>query len=311
MDVVVWALWIWIALSAVALVVYVFRRVRYNRRQRAAVLNKKPLPSTKIGQKALSSDGKTGDSAGESLVLGTTASSPPLKKRPVVKAEAEKPATSKPDTKKIVTASTPAKPIEKAAEEPTEEPADHSKGASAGLSLGSLLAPRSEEPATGSDAPPAEADITLPADEEPDLDLNDATESSKTLADLLVGIRLPCDLMPVDDIDPDIAEVAVTLVTMTSPPETVGVMLADELERLGYAIFSLSDSEAVAKRDLDASGNAEDVLSLIIRTDVGPDGHGVANGSNGDALPSAVAVDMWVGGGESPLLPKQRRHLDV
>jgi hypothetical protein len=67
-----------------------------------------------------------------------------------------------------------------------------------------------------------------------------------TVAELVEGISLPCGLTPVvaGDIDPH----RVTFTTSGHQPGEVGSALADELERLGYTLFSESDTEAVARR---------------------------------------------------------------
>lgn len=380
MDVVVWALWIWIALSAVALVIYVFRRVRYNRRRRAAVLDNQPLPTN---PDAATSKAKTPE---EPLAqrtpkklknqpvptkpIETEATASRISSTPSEASEATEPAGGKATPlfsgagrPKTIKAETDAKPTgppiifnnstaatsEPEATKPTpattpvgeetvkqigEEIAkpDSTEPSSGLFSMSSLLAPRSDTPtadppeadvsstdapeiaADQSDADQSDADITLPADEKLDLDLatpSTPPEPTKTLADVLAGIRLPYDLFPVDEPDPQIADVAVTLVTMTTPAGQVGMAVADELERLGYEIFSLSDSEAVAKRGTDATGNPEDVLSLVIRTDVGPKGQPIGSANADQALPSAVAVDIWVGGGESPLQTSHRTSLEI
>jgi hypothetical protein len=112
----------------------------------------------------------------------------------------------------------------------------------------------------------------------------------------LNGIELPCGLVPVGDpggADPDRYA---ALVTTSHPPEEVGPALADELERLGYVLFALSDDEAVARR-------ADDLVSLRIHP------HAPSAQLDGVVLfPTAptgsVAVELWAGGGPHPRRPR-------
>jgi hypothetical protein len=66
------------------------------------------------------------------------------------------------------------------------------------------------------------------------------------IADALVGIRMPCDLVPlvVDRLATD----KVVLSTTGFPAEVVGSSLADEVERLGYVVRPLGDREVIATR---------------------------------------------------------------
>src|SRR5262245_7192543 len=82
------------------------------------------------------------------------------------------------------------------------------------------------------------------------------------IADALVGIIMPCELVPlvVDRLAGD----HITLSTTGYPAEVVGTALADEIERLGYVLKPLSDTEIVATR-----GTTE--LRLSIHRP-GPDG---------------------------------------
>ncbi len=139
-----------------------------------------------------------------------------------------------------------------------------------------------------------------------------AVEQTTGLADLLDGISLPLDLAPIipestgpSPIDPETLT-AVTLVSETGSAGEIGGAFADELERLGYEIFSLSDNEAVAKRAaanhasaktddaIDEDSSDGDIVSLAIRTDVSAQGSSSIGGN-------AVAIDVWAGAGESPL----------
>jgi hypothetical protein len=65
------------------------------------------------------------------------------------------------------------------------------------------------------------------------------------VADALVGIRMPCELVPLVD---RLATDRIALSTSGYPAEVVGTALADELERLGYVLRPLTDHELIATR---------------------------------------------------------------
>lgn len=99
------------------------------------------------------------------------------------------------------------------------------------------------------------------------------------IADALVGIRMPCDLVPLvlDRLDTD----HITLSTTGHPVEAVGTALADEVERLGYVVRPLSDREVLATR-----GSTD--LRLTIRPP-GPDG---LHSMHPSARPDSVVVEI-------------------
>jgi hypothetical protein len=66
------------------------------------------------------------------------------------------------------------------------------------------------------------------------------------IADALVGIKMPCDLVPL--VFDRLATDRITLSTVGFPAEIVGTSLADEVERLGYVVRPLSDREVIATR---------------------------------------------------------------
>jgi len=66
------------------------------------------------------------------------------------------------------------------------------------------------------------------------------------VADALVGIRMPCDLVPL--VLDRLATDHITLSTTGHAAETVGPALADEIERLGYVVRPISDNEVLATR---------------------------------------------------------------
>ncbi|QGG95161.1 hypothetical protein [Actinomarinicola tropica] len=69
-----------------------------------------------------------------------------------------------------------------------------------------------------------------------------------TLAELLAGITLPHELVPLTQ-SLDSTDLATHLVVATTraTPEVVGTGLAEELEKLGYEVRSLDDRRAVAE----------------------------------------------------------------
>jgi hypothetical protein len=66
------------------------------------------------------------------------------------------------------------------------------------------------------------------------------------VADALVGIQMPCDLVPL--VLDRLASDRITLSTTGYPAEAVGTALADEVERLGYDLRPMSDHELLATR---------------------------------------------------------------
>ncbi|MFN8037907.1 MAG: hypothetical protein U0Q07_01735 [Acidimicrobiales bacterium] len=72
----------------------------------------------------------------------------------------------------------------------------------------------------------------------------------RPVAELVRGIELPCELVPVvEGADPDGHQV--TFHTRIQDPARVGRELGDALEAIGYALRSTSDTEVVATRDAD------------------------------------------------------------
>ncbi|MCX7620175.1 MAG: hypothetical protein N2037_04945 [Acidimicrobiales bacterium] len=75
--------------------------------------------------------------------------------------------------------------------------------------------------------------------------------SSKPIAELLRGINMPCDLVPVIDPSALDAQWRVAFSTRGFAPAEVGAQVGDELERLGYSLRSVSDTEVMATRGPD------------------------------------------------------------
>ncbi len=66
------------------------------------------------------------------------------------------------------------------------------------------------------------------------------------VAEALVGIRMPCDLVPL--VVDRLSTGRIALSTTGYPAEVVGTALADELERLGYVLRPLTDVDLIATR---------------------------------------------------------------
>jgi hypothetical protein len=102
------------------------------------------------------------------------------------------------------------------------------------------------------------------------------------VADALVGIRMPCDLVPL--VLDRLATDHITLSTTGHPAEEVGQALADEVERLGYVLRPTSDHEVLATR-----GATE--LRLVIRP---PDADG-RQPAHPNARENSVVVEISIG----------------
>ncbi|MDH3301772.1 MAG: hypothetical protein OES24_14835 [Acidimicrobiia bacterium] len=116
-----------------------------------------------------------------------------------------------------------------------------------------------------------------------------------TLTDMLEGIKLPYDLMPVPSVVEDPDRHIIFLTTHSNAGE-VGKRFADELERLGFELESVDFDQAVAVR-------GDDVVSMKIvpnadQVEVGGSPRYGAAGS-GD-----VALETWIG--RSPVPPASR-----
>lgn len=296
-EVIVSALYLWLAFTAVALVVWIVKRMRANRRA-AQARRARAVDSLLIGEGATKKVDKT---------IHKT-----IHKTIDVSDDAEQRAEADPvERVGRAAAPTPAMASTTTVSEKSAEAAPKQTT----KSLGSVIAtsvgappPRttpdtitSSEPATSSEAATSSEPAAPESPAEPEAeqieptevvdDRRDAAPPTVAIAELLSGIRLPVDLTPVPPTDPALATTALTF-TSDGDPATVGGAFADELERLGYEIFSLSDTDAVARRsaadatDGEATGDGSETLSMSIRlTDPG------------------LAIDVWVGAGESPLSP--------
>jgi hypothetical protein len=119
------------------------------------------------------------------------------------------------------------------------------------------------EPPTGGSGDPT-IDIDDPAASR----LDDAAPARVTLADLLSGITLPHELVPLTqfggtgDLDTH-----VVVATNRASAEMVGTGLADELERLGFSVETTGENTAVAE-------GPRGRLSIVVH----PDGSAVLDG---------------------------------
>lgn len=107
-----------------------------------------------------------------------------------------------------------------------------------------------------------------------------------TLAELLAGIRMPCDLVPLPDAAarPGSRE-SVAFATTDHRAEEVGAALAAELERLGFRVHPLGGDELLATR-----GDGELKAAVHRRA-----GQVAVAGQPAfpTARPEAVAVQLW------------------
>lgn len=100
-----------------------------------------------------------------------------------------------------------------------------------------------EDPGATPPAPVEPAATPTPVTPDPGADRIPRAES---LAEALTGIQMPADLAPLvgDNLDPR----RMLFTTGTASPETVGGALADELERLGFALQPLDERSVAASR---------------------------------------------------------------
>lgn len=165
-----------------------------------------------------------------------------------------------------------------ASSESTSEPAAIPERGTAGSTAVAEVAPPDSEAVAG----------TVATEEK------QRSSTPEPIAALLTGIRLPANLEPVvaDGVAP--SDHYLCLHTKVATPEDVGIGLAEELERLGYTVMGISETEAVAARD-------DDVVSLQI--DPTPAETAVA-GIRRYPMASAgdVVVEVWSGAGPKPAL---------
>ena len=108
----------------------------------------------------------------------------------------------------------------------------------------------------------------------------------RTLADILAGVRLPWNLLPTVDQAREPSNDRVVLMTDGVEPAEVGADVADELERLGFAISTRGEDTAIATR-------GDDILGLQIVPEAGEATAGTERRFP-NASPTSVALDIWV-----------------
>jgi hypothetical protein len=95
---------------------------------------------------------------------------------------------------------------------------------------------------------PREPTVTAPPSRSLFTRESSRTGRGATIATVLDGIRMPCDLAPlmggIDDFDR-----RATFFTVGYPAEAVAPEIADELERIGMEFKALTENTAVARRD--------------------------------------------------------------
>ncbi|MEZ5379805.1 MAG: hypothetical protein R2733_25145 [Acidimicrobiales bacterium] len=114
-----------------------------------------------------------------------------------------------------------------------------------------------------------------------------------TLAHLLAGIAIPGDLVPIVAQGAAANEYSSTMISRQRPAHEVGAGIADELERLGYALEPIGLATLRATR-------GGDVLTVEIDPEPArPDDRGVVRFPT--AAPNDVIVEFWVGDGPRPV----------
>jgi hypothetical protein len=83
----------------------------------------------------------------------------------------------------------------------------------------------------------------------------DLPTSRRPIAELVEGIRMPCDLAPIVETVPRVgAREEVAFVTRGHSATEVGGAVGDELRRLGYELQARNETEALAVRGDDVLG---------------------------------------------------------
>ncbi|MEZ5226511.1 MAG: hypothetical protein R2710_07520 [Acidimicrobiales bacterium] len=118
-------------------------------------------------------------------------------------------------------------------------------------------------------------------------------DTTPTLAHLLAGIAIPGDLVPIVAQGAAANEYSSTMISRQRPAHEVGAGIADELERLGYALEPIGLATLRATR-------GGDVLTVEIDPEPArPDDRGVVRFPT--AAPNDVIVEFWVGDGPRPV----------
>lgn len=133
--------------------------------------------------------------------------------------------------------------------------------------------PTPDESAPAEALPTTEAAAERPAGEPaPAAVMTDVRSPSRTLAEALEGIAMPCDLAPLIG-SGEVNHREVAFFTSGFNPTTVGEGLADEFERLGYEITPVDDRTIRAIRHEDvvrATLLSEALVGEAVMTDLHP-----------------------------------------
>lgn len=272
-DLVVYALWIWIAVSILAFLVQLVRRWRY--RRTVAAGGDVDLAGSGVALAGAASDAASADTAPSASTAPSTSTAPS--------------ATTAPSTASAPTVTS--RPLDsKTVEEPVDAPPRRPE-----ITTATPTAERGEVSAGPIAETAAPEDDTAPVDETQPVvdDRREEAAPDVTIASLIRGLRLPNGLAPIDAAlkDAVAGDHAVRLRTESAPAAVAGAAFADEVERGGYEIMSISDDEAVARR-------GDDLFSMKIRPITI-----VAEQADADTSPEVsevVEIDLWVGGGPSP-----------
>jgi hypothetical protein len=76
----------------------------------------------------------------------------------------------------------------------------------------------------------------------------EAEEAGSTVAEVLTGVALPCDLVPIVDAGAIMNPYRVAFSTHSAPASDVGVAVGDELERLGFSVRSVTSNQLEASK---------------------------------------------------------------
>lgn len=107
-----------------------------------------------------------------------------------------------------------------------------------------------------------------------------------TIADLVQGIGMPCDLVPLPGAEPRPGTLeSIAFATTDHAPDQVGEALAAELERLGFHVQRLPHDELLASRD-------DGELKAAVHRRAGQVSYG-GRPAFPATVADAVAVELW------------------
>ncbi len=291
-SIVEFALYTWVAVSILAVLVQLVRIVRY-RMSNAAKDDARDAEVTEADQVTLDlqqrmhSGDPVGDDAAVQPVEAVHAGGPAGPGASLEELERVEQRVSAVASSRSGTPLPPAPPVQHAATADTpatDTPtARHTDPVESGPS----------DESVPSDRPPMPAPPEAPAAPAPPVKPTTADTSSapteplpRTLADILAGVRLPWNLLPTVDQARQPSNDRVALLTDGVEPAEVGADVADELERLGFTISTRGEDTAIATR-------GDDVLGLQIVPEAGSATVGT-EARFPSASPTSVALDIWI-----------------